>query len=1002
MHTPESLINHFEGTTQDEKWESFIKDIEKLPSEFKVIGINDYLFLDGYKRVLNYKKNGRLENIELILPVLEFRIEKFAGHKDFKRVNFHVVFSDELKPEILEAQFLNGLQGKYKLEPGLDGIIWNGIITRDSLADLGRAIKSQVPAAELPKFGSDLEEGFNNLNLDEKYILDTLENNTYLKGKALTAIGKTEWESLSWNDQSIAVKKDIINKVDLVFICSESTEKFAVAQNKLTEQKVNDLLLDCSDSHYNSSSLDKMRIGKCFTWIKADTTFEGLKQLLNERDRLFVGEIPLILERVKSFPGKYIKSLSVKKKEDAMPEKWFDNLEIPMNTGLVAIIGRKGNGKSAIADILALCGNSHNESYSFLTKGKFKSPKPYNRAGSFDGTLTWQSGVKETRQLLASIDKTQPERVKYIPQNFLENLCVSEDELEFEREIKKIIFSRLPDSDRLGKSSIDEIINFKSEEIRNDEKRLRAAIGSLNIRIDELEQKTRKDYKEGLSNQLKLREEELGIIESNKPGEVKAPLEDEEVQLKNAEFSKKIEELKNQKRSTVEGIETLNIEDARLAIEVVDLGKSIQVIERLESNFNLVKSEQKIILSKYGLDIDPLITLSITTVSIVQLRDDRLKRRAEILKSLKGDNTVKGLTDNLMSFESEISVLENALSEPQRLYQKYLYDLENWNSLKKEITGSLSKEGSIEYLKDQINYAASQVQIDLDALYKSRSLNTLTIFNKKNELIELFKDLYKPVSQFITDFGDLMTDHQIKFDATFILEGFVEKFFDHINQGAKGSFIGRVEGLKQLEDICEEFDFTKAADISGFLDKVINYLFFDQRQAPSIERLVQDQLKKGYQTTDLYDFLYGLEYLRPTFKLKLGDKGLSKLSPGERGALLLIFYLFLDLDDIPLIIDQPEENLDNESVYEYLVHFIKKAKLRRQIVIVTHNPNLAVVCDADQIIEMTIAKDKLNAVTFVSGAIENPEISSRVVSVLEGTRPALNNRTSKYESARKN
>ena len=74
--------------------------------------------------------------------------------------------------------------------------------------------------------------------------------------------------------------------------------------------------------------------------------------------------------------------------------------------------------------------------------------------------------------------------------------------------------------------------------------------------------------------------------------------------------------------------------------------------------------------------------------------------------------------------------------------------------------------------------------------------------------------------------------------------------------------------------------------------------------------------------------------------------------------MLLIFYLLVDNDDIPLIIDQPEENLDNQTVYKLLVPSIKEAKNRRQIIIVTHNPNLAVVCDAEQIIHASIDKVK--------------------------------------------
>ena len=101
--------------------------------------------------------------------------------------------------------------------------------------------------------------------------------------------------------------------------------------------------------------------------------------------------------------------------------------------------------------------------------------------------------------------------------------------------------------------------------------------------------------------------------------------------------------------------------------------------------------------------------------------------------------------------------------------------------------------------------------------------------------------------------------------------------------------------------------------------------------------------------------------------------------------MLLVFYLVADKDTIPLVIDQPEENLDNESVYRMLVPCIKKAKERRQVVIVTHNPNLAVVCDADQVVYCEMDKPGGNRITYTTGAIENPLINRHVVDVLEET-----------------
>ena len=67
---------------------------------------------------------------------------------------------------------------------------------------------------------------------------------------------------------------------------------------------------------------------------------------------------------------------------------------------------------------------------------------------------------------------------------------------------------------------------------------------------------------------------------------------------------------------------------------------------------------------------------------------------------------------------------------------------------------------------------------------------------------------------------------------------------------------------------------------------------------------------------------------------------------------------------------------------------------------VTHNPNLAVVCDAEQVICADLNKEQENKVTYISGAIENPYINQKILDILEGTRPAFDNRDFKYEITR--
>ncbi|MHB1419942.1 MAG: TrlF family AAA-like ATPase, partial [Bacillota bacterium] len=104
IHTPCSINNNY-GGDKKENWDLFIEKLENLPKEVKVIGINDYYFIDGFETVMRYKENGRLKNIEKIFPLLEFRIDTFATatQSKFQKINLHILFNiDEshLKEEI--------------------------------------------------------------------------------------------------------------------------------------------------------------------------------------------------------------------------------------------------------------------------------------------------------------------------------------------------------------------------------------------------------------------------------------------------------------------------------------------------------------------------------------------------------------------------------------------------------------------------------------------------------------------------------------------------------------------------------------------------------------------------------------------------------------------------------------------------------------------------------------------------------------------------------------
>ena len=123
---------------------------------------------------------------------------------------------------------------------------------------------------------------------------------------------------------------------------------------------------------------------------------------------------------------------------------------------------------------------------------------------------------------------------------------------------------------------------------------------------------------------------------------------------------------------------------------------------------------------------------------------------------------------------------------------------------------------------------------------------------------------------------------------------------------------------------------------------------------------------------------------------------IRKLSPGTRGIVLLLLYLALDeADDRPLIIDQPEENLDPKSVNDELVPLFIAAKNKRQVIMVTHNANLVINTDADQIIIADTGPHQIGGlppISYQSGGLENSSIRQAVCNILEGGEDAFRER----------
>ena len=147
-------------------------------------------------------------------------------------------------------------------------------------------------------------------------------------------------------------------------------------------------------------------------------------------------------------------------------------------------------------------------------------------------------------------------------------------------------------------------------------------------------------------------------------------------------------------------------------------------------------------------------------------------------------------------------------------------------------------------------------------------------------------------------------------------------------------------------------------------------------------------------------WLYDISHIQVQYSIVYDGTPVERLSPGTRGLVLLLLYLAVDIHDRrPLFIDQPEENLDPQSVFEELVPHFRAARQRRQVIVVTHNANLVVNTDADQVVIASSehrAGGGLPVINYESGSLENPKIRAAVCRLLEGGQRAFLERERRY------
>lgn len=726
-----------------------------------------------------------------------------------------------------------------------------------------------------------------------------------------------------------------------------------------------------SDSHERS---DYENMQERCTWVKANCSFEGLRQALIDYDnRMFLGVIPEQIDRIRKNPTKYINKLLVDWTDnyDGNKGKWFQNICIPMNPGLISIIGNKGNGKSAIAEIIGLLADSHNyEKFAFLNKGKFLKNK---LASNFEATLIWENkGESIKKNLSDNPNINNVERCQCIPQQYFEEICTDTEFKRFSDEINSVIFSRLDEMDKENCRGFDELIDMYTKSTEENIGFLINDLTNINREIIDKEEKLLPSYKTKQEALLKDANTQLEAHISIKPKKIDKPELPKEKQDMYDAVLEKIKEMSKENESENQKLFSLN-ENIRKIQNILEEVDEIQ--NRFAKSMEHINEE----LDEFDLSANTIFDLKVNKEAVNAKKAEIEQLIAEVRDRLK--NPESGIEIQLSKYIKEKNDIVAEEDKHMQEYNEYLNHLKEWSDIEK------TRREAVKIIEDEIKYISEGIHEDLAPLYIKRDEIASDILEEKKKIIRIYNRFKKPVDDFLNANSELLSGYSICIRSGIVIDTtFQQNVFDYINKQKRNVF---KDDNYQLYKTIEEL---------GDIESVEEYLNIPKKIIEKMSEFpdgIIPQIKES-KMLDFYNYLFGLGYLTNKYELVSDGKTLDKLSPGERGALLLIFYLLLDLRDIPLVIDQPEDNLDNQSVAKVLVPFIQAAKNRRQIILVTHNPNLAVVADSDQIIHVKIDKENDQLVEVEAGGIEDDTINQSIVTILEGTMLSFKKRELKY------
>lgn len=803
LHGPGTKLANGYGDASEENLRAYLDALES--SDIQVFGITDYFSFDAYLAVSQAYARLYPNGKRVFIPNCEFRLTETVS-SDGRNVHTHVLIDPALASETKLRNLLSDLFTHKTREGG-----------RLRCSELTSRNDFEQATISL----SDLQTALAKVFPDETaYMIVTAAGNDGLRGV----------DTESPRSKSIS---DELDKASHAFFGSEKSTDYFLGIDRYEDGSPSEKkpVYSGSDAHAMAdlARLSGDEAGFPPTWIKADLTFRGLRQTLFEpKGRVHIGERPTVLERLNQDATRFIAGLRVDRVAGytGANGSWFRNVSLPFNPELTAIIGHKGSGKSAVADILGLLGESRqHEHFSFLTdESRNRKFRQKGYAENFTATLTWVSGAERTKKLNEDVDELRPEAVKYLPQNYFESLTNEIEVKAFRKEIEEVVFSHVEETDRMGKSTFSELEDLKTAQSKSDISALKVRLRELNIEIIELEQQSDPSTSARLREQLKQRREEYRVLENSRPALVERPEEETPEQRAVSEQIERTRAL--QSTITERGKQAVERLSA-IKTDLVSLGSLKESVNALDARVKHGKEELRPECTRFGLDIDLIFSHKVSTETV----DAKVTELAVEAKALEAEHdgeftdgadfgaltSVPALRKAHQYLADRLKALQETLSAPQRRYQRYLQTLSEVTKKMEEVMGEEEnpKPGTIKDLEGRIRYIQEELQTQIDARLADRDELARAIFACKEKVRSFYEGLKSSVEEKLTSVSS--EEFDVSIDASFVpSHEFPERFLELVTQTARGPFRGAAEGRNNLEKRIADVDWNDIETILAF------------------------------------------------------------------------------------------------------------------------------------------------------------------------------------------